>query len=472
MVRDRLNVAFLILAALSTLGYLVSDAEFLRYPGLLLLAGYLLTVMGLSVLARLLLLVAVMVTAWAFYHNALSWTDFLMAADRFAFFATFIVALGLLRIPAYRSRLVHQCGTTMLRQPPRRRYPILSAGSALFGIVINIGVLNLFSAMIDKSNTLKAADNRPWVQKVRRRRMTLALLRGFSLAPLISPMGIGVAVILSSMPQLAWRELVPLGWGAALLIYLLGWLVDTITGPQPSASARSSHHAPSLLPIATFVLFMLSIVMLVFALVWLLDIRLPIAALVGAPLAAIGWLVWQNRGLKSYGWLPTARILRRRLPWLLRPVGNEVVVLGAAGYIAVLTLALIDGETMLSLLGFMLDWGVWNAVFAMLLVFGLAQMGINPILTVTLLASLLPQLNVPGLSEAAIGVALLTGWTLALMSSPLTASMLIMSRLSGVSSIVIGYVWNRTFLLLAVPALAAWFVLAHGFFSRVGYLAG
>lgn len=462
MLRDGFNVAFLALAAVATLGYLASDAEFLRYPGLVLLAGYLLTVSGLSGLARLLLLAAAMMTAWAWYQGALTWATFLDAADRFAFFATFIVALGLLRIPAYRSRLVRHCGQAMLRQPPRQRYPILSAGSALFGIIINIGVLNLFATMIEKSNTLKAANNRAWVQKVRRRRMIMALLRGFSLAPLISPMGIGVAVILSSMPALGWHELVPLAWGAALLIYLLGWSVDAVTGPQPTAATRASHQAPSLLPLAHFTLLMLAIVLLVFSLVWLLQIRLPIAALLGAPLAAFAWLLWQNRSLKTHGVMPTARILQRQLPWLLRPVGNEVVVLGVAGYIGVLTLFLIDVEASLHWLGFMLDWGVWNAVLAMLLVFGLAQVGINPILTVTLLASLLPQLAVPGLSEASIGVALLTGWTLALMSSPLTASMLIMSRLSGVSSFTIGYVWNRLFLLLAVPMLAVWFVLADG----------
>lgn len=460
MLRDHLNVAFLALAGLVTLGYLVTDVAVLRYPGLLLLAGYLLTVSALSALARFLLLAAAMLTAWAWYSGALTWTIFLAAADRFAFFATFVVALGLLRIPAYRSRLVRQCGQVMLRQPPRRRYPILSAGSALFGIVINIGVLNLFATMIDKSNTLKAADNRVWVQKVRRRRMILALLRGFSLAPLISPMGIGVAVILSSMPSLAWSQLLPLAWGAALLIYLLGWSVDAVTGPQPTAAAQANYTAPSLLPIAQFVLLMLAIVLLVFALVSLLDIRLPIAALVGAPLAACAWLIWQNRRLKTRGLVPTGKILQRQLPWLLKPVGNEVVVLGVAGYIGVLMLSLIDTEAMLGSLGFILNWGAWNAVLAMLLVFGLAQTGINPILTVTLLASLLPQLNVPGLSEPAIGVALLTGWTLALMSSPLTASMLIMSRLSGVSSIIIGYVWNRIFLLLAVPMLVTWFVVA------------
>ncbi len=57
MLRDRLNVAFLALSALATLSYLVTDAAFFRYPGLLMLGGYLLTVSRLSALARLLLLV-------------------------------------------------------------------------------------------------------------------------------------------------------------------------------------------------------------------------------------------------------------------------------------------------------------------------------------------------------------------------------------------------------------------------------
>jgi hypothetical protein len=56
-------------------------------------------------------------------------------------------------------------------------------GSTFFGIVLNFGVLNTFMSMIDKSNTLGSAKGRVLLQEVRRRRMLLATLRSFTLAP-------------------------------------------------------------------------------------------------------------------------------------------------------------------------------------------------------------------------------------------------------------------------------------------------
>ncbi|HSP30753.1 MAG TPA: hypothetical protein VLO13_01895, partial [Halomonas sp.] len=94
----------------------------------------------------------------------------------------------------------------------------------------------------------------------------------------------------------------------------------------------------------------------------------------------------------------------------------------------------------------------------MLMVVGLAQVGVNPIVKVTLLVGLLPQLAIEGLTPPLIGSSLMVGWALALMSSPMTASMLILSRFTGVPATRIGYRWNGRFLLASIPLLATWFM--------------
>ncbi|MBS7689773.1 hypothetical protein I0E98_01495 [Pseudomonas lalucatii] len=195
---------------LATLFGSILDQSWLSAIAGVLLAGYLLVQLGsLSRMALGLLAFAVVtsaITIWVFENP---WSLLGEAIGRFTFFATFVAALSLLRLPAYRSRLVRQCGKVMLAQFPARRYPILSLGAGLFGVILNIGVLNLFAGMIEKSNTLAAANGREWVRETRRRRMLMAVLRGFSLAPLISPLGIGMAVILASMPSLRWLDLAP-----------------------------------------------------------------------------------------------------------------------------------------------------------------------------------------------------------------------------------------------------------------------
>lgn len=453
----RLRVSCLLLVTLATLLHLVIGSLFWQTVGIAALLLYLLTLAGqLTRMAKGLLLAAGALTLLVLWRSSTPGQLLFDASGRFAFFATFVVALSMLRLPAYRSRLVRRCGKSMLLQPPSRRYPILSLGSALFGIILNIGVLNLFAAMIEKSNTLSAAQGRFWVQEARQRRMMLALLRGFSLAPLISPMGIGVAVVLTSLPQLSWLELAPYILGAAVLIFLVGWAVDFLTGPHPPVN-KAQTATPSLRPLAQFSVLLVGIVALVVTIAWLLALRLPIAALLGAPIGALLWLAWQRRRL-GYAGLPAAfSAVHRQLPWLLSPSANEIVVLGTAGYLGHLCVGLVDTQQLAPLLVVLNQWGAFNAVLGMLMVVGLAQIGINPIVTVTLLVGLLPTLGIEGLTPALIGASLMVGWALALMSSPMTASMLILSRFTGLPATQIGYRWNGRFLVASIPLLAVWF---------------
>lgn len=452
----RLRVSCLLLVTLATLIHLVGGSVAWQAAGIVALLLYLMTLKGqLTRMAKGLLCAAGVLTLLALWRSPTPGQLLFEASGRFAFFATFVVALSMLRLPAYRSRLVRRCGQSMLLQPPSRRYPILSLGSALFGIILNIGVLNLFAAMIEKSNTLSAAQGRAWVREARQRRMMLALLRGFSLAPLISPMGIGVAVVLSSLPQVTWPQLAPYILGAAALIFMAGWAVDYFTGPHPPAN--KTYVTPSLRPLAQFSVLLIGIVALVFSIAWLLELRLPIAALLGAPTGALLWLAWQRRRL-GYGGLPAAiTAVHRQLPWLLSPSANEIVVLGAAGYLGHVCVGLVDTQQLAPLLAVLDPLGTLNAVLAMLMVVGLAQIGVNPIVTVTLLVGLLPTLGIEGLTPELIGASLMVGWALALMSSPMTASMLILSRFTGVPATRIGYRWNGRFLVAAIPLLALWF---------------
>ena len=452
----RLRVSCLLLVTLATLIHLVGGSVAWQAAGIVALLLYLMTLKGqLTRMAKGLLCAAGVLTLLALWRSPTPGQLLFEASGRFAFFATFVVALSMLRLPAYRSRLVRRCGQSMLLQPPSRRYPILSLGSALFGIILNIGVLNLFAAMIEKSNTLSAAQGRGWVREARQRRMMLALLRGFSLAPLISPMGIGVAVVLSSLPQVTWPQLAPYILGAAALIFMAGWAVDYFTGPHPPAN--KTYVTPSLRPLAQFSVLLIGIVALVFSIAWLLELRLPIAALLGAPTGALLWLAWQRRRL-GYGGLPAAiTAVHRQLPWLLSPSANEIVVLGAAGYLGHVCVGLVDTQQLAPLLAVLDPLGTLNAVLAMLMVVGLAQIGVNPIVTVTLLVGLLPTLGIEGLTPELIGASLMVGWALALMSSPMTASMLILSRFTGVTATRIGYRWNGRFLVAAIPLLALWF---------------
>ncbi|MBR9925847.1 MAG: hypothetical protein GYB28_12720 [Gammaproteobacteria bacterium] len=446
--------------AVLTVVHLLSGATWAASVAQLLLAGFL--VLGwtrFSSMARMLALACVAVSFFALWRLPSPGVVLYEAANGFVFLAAFMTALAVLRLPAYRSRLIRRCGQSLLLQPPTWRYPMLSLGSTLFGIVLNFGVLNLFMSMIDKANTLGSAQGRVWLQEVRRRRMLLATLRGFTLAPLVSPLGIGVAVVLGNLEPLTWGQLFPYVLASAVALFLLGWACDQIAGPRPSASAAGNER-PSLMPLVAFSLLLLALVLLVFALATMLSLRLPQAVVIGVPLGAWVWLAWQCRDIGHVGvWSATA-LLSRRLPDVLGGIGNEVVALGSGAYLGYLSVALLNPAQLDGVASLLIAAGNWLPALALLLIVVLAQIGVNPIISVTFLTSMVAQVGLEGVSLPLLAAAMLVGWSLTMVSSPFTAAMMIMSRFTGITAGQIGLRWNGAFLAASLMMAAVLFRLA------------
>ncbi|RFA39352.1 hypothetical protein [Alkalilimnicola ehrlichii] len=219
------------------------------------------------------------------------------ALDRFAFLGAFLACLGLLRVAAEDSPLMRQCGQYLIQQPPQRRYLTLSTGSGLFGIILNIGVLNLLGVMSLRGNTLAAAGGHQAVWQARRRRMFVAMLRGFAMVPLISPLGISLAVILSALPQLTWFAIAPYAFATAALMFVLGWLLDRLAAPKHLKGLAPERIRLSPRPLIAFCTLVAGIVALTFLLAYLMAVQLPVAVIFSAPLSALIWLALQRRRL-------------------------------------------------------------------------------------------------------------------------------------------------------------------------------
>lgn len=441
--------------------HLLSGAAPVATLSQLLLLGFL--VLGwprFSAMARLLALACMTASLFALWRLPSPWQVLQEAAEGFVFLAAFMSALALLRLPAYRSRLIRRCGQSLLLQPPTWRYPMLSLGSTLFGIVLNFGVLNLFMSMIDKANTLGSAQGRAWLQEVRRRRMLLATLRGFTLAPLVSPLGIGVAVVLGNLESLTWIALFPYVLVSAAVLFLIGWVCDQLAGPRPGSRAVAAAEPPSLRPLGAFCLLLLAQVLLVFTVASALSLRLPQGVLIGVPLGAWLWLAWQLRNTGYAGTGPAAVLLVRRLPDALGSIGNEVVALGSGAYLGYLSVALLDPTQLNGVASMLVALGNWLPVLTLLVVVILAQVGVNPIISVTFLTSMVAQVGPDGVSLPMLAAAMLTGWSLTMVSSPFTAAMMIMSRFTGMTAGQIGLRWNGVFLAASLTTAALLYRLA------------
>ncbi len=412
-------------------------------------------------LARGLQLVAVTGTVLVAVLHSDPLRIILDALDRFCFFATFVSSLGLLRVSAMRSLLVRQAGQVLIRQQPTWRYPTLSLGAALFGLIINIGVLNLFGAMVQRSNSLKAAGGDLKVQQVRERRMMLSLLRGFALAPLVSPLGISLAVILSSMPSLRWSTVAPVAFPTAALVFVIGWALDWLTRPRHLNAPRPQPAA--LTPLLGFAALAGAITVLVFAISYFGGVRLPVAVLIACPLSAFTWLALQRRRLGGgTGVRRAAALMYRHSRLIFGANRNEVAVLGGSAFIGSLIIPLVDRAALASAL---LDTGLYGAsaaAVALLVVLTLAQLGLNPIVSVTLIAGLFSDTHVIGLEPVVLAVALLSAWSLAMISSPFTAAMMVISQLIQRSPYTVAWRWDGLFFMVLLPVIVGWLFVLNG----------
>jgi|SRR5690625_3505898 len=384
------------------------------------------------------------------------------AVERYAFMASFLACLGLLRVAAEGSPLLRRCGEILIQQPPQRRYVALSMGSALFGIVINIGVLNLLGVMSQRANTLAAADGNPNIQRIRQRRMFSALLRGFALVPLVSPLGISLAVILSMQPGLHWLDIIPYAGVTALLLLVIGYALDRF-GHAPPATP-SEPRRQSMRPMVEFCGLLVAIVSVTFVIAELLNIQLPEAVLFSGPLAAFTWLAVQRRRLDGGTGLRRAgATLQRRADRIFPDMRSEIAILGGAGFLGVMLSALLPIETLASWLAASGLTGGWLALAATVVMLIGAQVGLNPIVTAILTLTLLPDPMVLGLPAPILATALMAGWAVSMVSAPITGSMLVSARLAGVSPRVAGWGWNGLFVALTMLVLAIWFPLLTHF---------
>jgi hypothetical protein len=183
-----------------------------------------------------------------------------------------------------------------------------------------------------------------------------------------------------------------------------------------------------------------------------------VAAIV--PFIAVVWLVgqhWSHTPVKS-----TARRISTYLGSELPGYRGELVLLMMAGYIGTVGAQLL--VPLLAQAGLDLsDVPPWMVLVSFVWIIPVAgQIGMNPILAVTLLAPLIPSASSMGVTPAALVVALTSGWAMSGVTSPFTATTLIIGSFGKVSARHVGLVWNGAYAFVCAIALTAW-VLIYAF---------
>ena len=378
-----------------------------------------------------------------------------------AFIAAFFIALSTLRNVAETSPAIQRGGAFLAEQPPGRRYAALTMGGHLFALLLNYGSIALLGSLASASAW---AEPDVVIRAHRTRRMLLAIQRGFIASLTWSPLAFAMAITTALIPGARWADAALPGLVSAAIITGTGWALDLIFKPRlatPPAPRASSGGSWGLMWPLAGLLGLLTIT--VATLHETTGVRVVGVVMLVVPVIAVGWAAIQSRGHAPGAHLGPR--LRAYVETDIPGYRGEIVLLMMAGYIgtvgapllvpvvAKLGAALGQGDaalpTWLVLAGF-----VW-------LVPLMGQLGMNPILAVTLLAPLIPDAGSLGVPPAALVVSISAGWALSGATSPFTATTLLIASFAKVSALHVGVRWNGAFFVLTAALLSLW-VVAYG----------
>ncbi|MDK3018172.1 hypothetical protein [Pseudodonghicola flavimaris] len=377
------------------------------------------------------------------------------ALDQGSFIIAFYCALASLQHVAGRSAAISRAAAFLANQPPGRRYLALGFGTQIFALILNYGALSLLGTMARRS---AERETDPAVRALRARRMLQGAQCGFAASLCWSPLAFATVITTSLIPGAEINSVILHGLGSALIIVVIGWLVDrrlknslpkgAVISPPDRTAARDTR---ALRPL----LWLLMSVSIPAGLFDLFAGVVPSRSVLGVvPLIAAIWVL-----IESDAGARMQELAARSRAYLFGDLPSfqaELVLLSTAGFIGKVAGALMAQW----IAGAGVDLGAVPArlllVLPLVLVPMAGQLGLNPILFVSLFAQLLPTPDALGISTISLVLALTGGWALTAPTSPFTASVMIISRLGGVPPREVAFRWNGIFVALSAAGLALW----------------
>lgn len=376
--------------------------------------------------------------------------------EKAAFIAAFFTALSTLRHTAETSPALRRIGEFLAAQPPGRRYAALTMGGHLFALLINYGSLSLLGSLATHAATSEAD---AVIRKHRTRRMLLAIQRGFISSLTWSPLAFAMAITVAVIPGATWAGAVQPGLVSAAIIMLSGWAMDTAFKPK-IASRPPRQPVEGSWSVLMPLFFLLALLAVTISTIYaLMGLRVVGIVMVVVPVIAVLWAFVQRVGLGLHASLGAraGRYVGTELPGYR----GELVLLMMAGFIGTVGAPVL--QPLIASLG--LDLAALPAAFVLAafvwLVPLLGQIGMNPILGVTLIAPLIPTAAALGVTPDALVVAIASGWALSGATSPFTATTLLIGAFGNVSASHVGLRWNGAYFLVTASLLTVW-VLIYG----------
>ncbi len=375
------------------------------------------------------------------------WQSFWQGIDQTQKFLVIFGAVAWLQVPATESPSLRSIRQMVMTQTPGRRFAYLGGAAHLLGVGFNIAGLSLLAGMVSNQENDRL-----------RRRLGRAMAQGFAAGTCWSPFYVGAAVILTAWPEVAWLDMAPYGIVLAILLTYLSWLLDRLA--KKTARTDGSSSSPSTVSRSDW-LRSIGILGVLFAgsitIVESYGVSIPVALAVVAPPLAF---VWRASLAEAGQRLDHGLGFARRTTKALADLRGEILVFAGANMLGAGLSSAIDPATIAEALA-ALNLGYDGNIF--LLVFGIvfcSFLTIHPVVLVVLVSQLLPP-ELLGISPLVMVLVLMAMWGISVNVSPVSGTILYLSRIAGENNFTVAWRWNPPFTLLASLAVASLAVAAR-----------
>lgn len=387
-----------------------------------------LSLKSLSRIAFLFVTLSASGTAFALFVDGKS-IDF--AAGTFLF--AFLLVSGSLRVAAANEPAIVSLGERLGRIAPNRQFVLVSLATGLFALALLNGALNFVSGIFAAKTSAPLAD---------RLRLTRTFISGFALNPVLSPIAIPFVVISSVLPSISWGSMLPYLAVCAAILWLSGRVQNSfVPNADEHGSASedqsgfdvSQGHVGGL---PTAIALILAPILATLALVALAGLKPSHAALTSIFLASLFWPAFRLKkpGLILNGY--TVAI-------------NEAAILGSTLILGALLLEYFPLEWEQAVAGLLFTVGPFApaAIIVFFVCGGL--IGLQPAICFLLAyAAVFPFVSTLGTTGAPVYAALIVGWALNSLVSPVGLPVLVVSRAFNISPVEFALTYGWIYLVL------------------------
>lgn len=342
----------------------------------------------------------------------------LVASENMTRLSALILTVMLLSSVLGNSADLLKISGSLFSGKPLARYYSLAFGTGLLSVPLNFGSVGVVGSMI--GHRIRGRGDSAMTRNAVR-----AVIRGFAVSPICSPLSISVVMTVTFLPGLQSWELIALSLPVGVLILLGGaWQRE----PEQMVVPDDGEVRAGVAPWLRFAGIIALICVGVFALSGLVGLSYSKSVTLSCFAAVV--IGFSLRG---------ARTRKLDLP-TMAPVSNELIIVGGSAFIGALISLLA-----LNLMGDDFSFPRWAypvLAFGVPWVFYIGGTGgFNPIVIGTLVGGVLGPLW-PAEAVLGLGIAMVCGWGITSGGSPYAANSLLMERLTAYPARQIGLHWN------------------------------